>query len=340
GLVDDSADYLFVANADGAGVEQLYNDGCDDYRVILGADPPEQARLIEYLRYRIVLQLVRDGIVETARDAIADDNNNSFDIAERIEAVDGNGVPLASPLLRARVEQIVNQVIHGDNSVVNTATRADFYSFGGLLAPEVLAGMKMDLNRPFGDGRDNGDGLDSDGNGLIDDAAELGIDPFMNGVVDEPQEAGEPWVDLNNDGTADVGEYLDFDLDGQYDEPLDELWDDVLGDAVPFDHVNGQDVNGLGGVTATGLVIRDDAQLARQLYARHLYCLTLLLMDENYLAPIDPRDSQARHYVNPRSGSLWDYDGNAATPPILRVGSSPAYKIAYELIGSDPAAVP
>ncbi|MEM1305173.1 MAG: hypothetical protein AAGG46_09765, partial [Planctomycetota bacterium] len=46
GLVDDSADYLFVANADGAGVEQLYNDGCDDYRVILGADPPEQARLI------------------------------------------------------------------------------------------------------------------------------------------------------------------------------------------------------------------------------------------------------------------------------------------------------
>src|SRR5690606_7033766 len=47
-----------------------------------------------------------------------------------------------------------------------------------LLPPEVLAGYKMDLNRPFGDGRDN--------NG--------------NGVVDEPLEAGEPYWDLDGNG--------------------------------------------------------------------------------------------------------------------------------------------
>ena len=31
-----------------------------------------------------------------------------------------------------------------------------------LLPPEVIAGKRMDLNRPFGDGRDNGDGIDND----------------------------------------------------------------------------------------------------------------------------------------------------------------------------------
>ena len=30
----------------------------------------------------------------------------------------------------------------------------------------------------------------------------------------------------------------------------------------------------------------------RQLYARHLYCLMLLLVDENYIAPWDENDPQ------------------------------------------------
>ena len=43
------------------------------------------------------------------------------------------------------------------------------------------------------------------------------------------------------------------------------------------------------------------SQLARQLYARHLYCLMLAVMDENYLAPYDNNDPQVLHYLDPFS---------------------------------------
>ena len=95
---------------------------------------------------------------------------------------------------------MVNQILFGDDALSTAEVRddavavplrtpaqlpADLYSFGGLLAPEVLAGLKMNLNRPFGDGRDN--------NG--------------NGVVDEPQEAGEPYLYvLNNQAQVQVAE--------------------------------------------------------------------------------------------------------------------------------------
>ena len=47
-----------------------------------------------------------------------------------------------------------------------------------FLAPEVIAGLRMDLNRPFGNGKDdNGDG-----------------------VVDDSLEAGEPFLDVNGNG--------------------------------------------------------------------------------------------------------------------------------------------
>ena len=51
---------------------------------------------------------------------------------------------------------------------------------GLLLPPELLQGLKMDLNRPWGDGLDNpwGDGLDNNRNGVIDEAEEAAMETF------------------------------------------------------------------------------------------------------------------------------------------------------------------
>ena len=116
-----------------------------------------------------------------------------------------------------------------------------------LLSPEVLAGQKMDLNRPLGDGRDN--------NG--------------NNVVDEPEEA-----------LADVFQAVV----------------DSLGNTVPrpFDHVNGQDVDGdlvfgSNGSSLPGDPVPDpapvDKKLARQLYARQLYVLMMMLVPNDWYPP-------------------------------------------------------
>src|SRR5258708_30807168 len=90
--------------------------------------------------------------------------------------------------------------------------RADFVFASvasDLLAPEVIAGKKMDLNRPFGNGRDdNGDG-----------------------VVDDPLEAGEPFLDINGNGRMDFNSsgvalepYIDLNGNGKYEGPGDTLW--------------------------------------------------------------------------------------------------------------------
>ncbi|TWT46820.1 hypothetical protein [Botrimarina hoheduenensis] len=259
---------------------------CDDYDVVMGALPPANARITDYLRYRVVLELRRKGVI----------------------------LPGTQPI---EVDRLVNNVMFGPGVTpapngtnlgaspwrTITAGAGGPATFGGMLAPEVLAGKKMDLNRPFGDGRDNGDGLDTDTNGAVDDLQELeaGVDPLMNGIVDEPGEAGEPYIV--------GGGFLDLNGDGFFNATSDRLWEedinldgDVLdpGEFTQFNHVGGEDVNGSGTYIGTARIV-DDARLARQLYARHLYCLMLLVSDENYLAPYDPNDLQVQKYLDPNT---------------------------------------
>lgn len=163
-----------------------------------------------------------------------------------------------------------------------------------LLPPEVLAGYKMDLNRPFGDGKDS-----PDATGAVDL------------VVDNPAEAGEP-----TDGN---GKWIDLNGNTFYDAPSDSLWDldpNTAGDqGVRIDPTMGIDVarpvfvddGSGGGIAGNGIAepgelrqpqnLRNDSHLARQLYARHLYVLMLLLSDEDYLAPYDPYDPSVRGYL-------------------------------------------
>ncbi|MEM9185192.1 MAG: hypothetical protein AAGB00_01700 [Planctomycetota bacterium] len=281
---------------------ELNAPGSDDYAAVMGAAPPAGARLLDYLRYRVVLELKRQGVIPAGL------------------LIDADPATLSEPARDAvnEAEQRVRAVIYGDNGALATATRQAgglnvYATYGGLLAPEVLAGSKMDVNRPLGDGKDN--------NG--------------NGIVDEPIEAGEPWIDADGDGVWDGGSsepYLDLDGDGRFyadadgdgaadgdtgvdadddwfdfdgdgiEEPIvDSLYARQLGFPVAFSHTGGADANGRGTLLGGGGVLRDDGPMARQLYARHLYCLMLLVMDDAYLAPYDDRDPQIMHYLDPDS---------------------------------------
>ena len=93
------------------------------------------------------------------------------------------------------------------------------------LAPELLAGLPMDLNRPFGDG------IDNDGDGIIDEPDEARLNMAWNGLF--PSGASVP-LDLNNDGIVD-----------------------------------------------------DNDANARQIFARHLYCLAMLKIARGYQHDFD-----------------------------------------------------
>ncbi|QDU90174.1 hypothetical protein Pla175_35760 [Pirellulimonas nuda] len=311
GQIDDGSETFAVYVASQSGqYDTLFNQGCDDYVVVMRENPPVRARLIDYLRYRVVLGLKRDGVY-------------------------GPAVPATNAALALSV----NLVINGDNTATSNQVRTNVASFGGLMAPETLGGMKLDLNRPFGDGRDN--------NG--------------NGVVDEPQEAGEPWVDSNGNGVWDNEPYIDLDGDGRFyadrngdgaltaadwlvnsagvAEPIvDSLWASQPGGPFAFDYTQGQDATGRGAVTPAGQKIHDDARMARQLYARHLYCLMLLLMDENYLAPWDPDDPQVMDYIDPDSApnkqQIFDVRDNTKRIPAHGHNGSPAWHIARAIAGT------
>jgi hypothetical protein len=114
-----------------------------------------------------------------------------------------------------------------------------------LLAPELVAGQRLDINRPFGNGQDDNN----------------------NGVVDEPAESGsgrEPaWIDKANTANRPT---IPVDFQTQttpsYSPPY-------------FTPSNGIDANGDGTYDNT-----NDAVRARQLFARHLYVLMMLLKDQ------------------------------------------------------------
>lgn len=134
------------------------------------------------------------------------------------------------------------------------------------LAPEVLAGRKMNLNRPFGDGRDT----DLGGN--------------QNGAVDEAEEF--------------TGDSVPFYLSGN--PPT------KVSNSVRFYHNNGEfpgyqvNLNSSGGPTGVNTVMngvprdgssggsRVERQFSRQIFARHLYILAWLVLGNDLPYWIDP----------------------------------------------------
>lgn len=107
-----------------------------------------------------------------------------------------------------------------------------------LLSPDIGMGVRMDVNRSFGNGRDD------DG----------------NNVVDEP---GEWASELVNYGFQANGSPLNLRFDGDQDG-------------------NVSSVQPTANSPATALI----TEQPRQQYAKELYCLMMLLIDENYVMPL------------------------------------------------------
>ena len=90
------------------------------------------------------------------------------------------GIPAATPLAPADAALIDNVVQFG-RTTIPAATERGF----SLLAPEVALGLKLNINRPLGDGVDN------NGNGVVDEEGEInGLDLDNNMVVDFADENG------------------------------------------------------------------------------------------------------------------------------------------------------
>lgn len=252
---------------------QLGAAGTDDFKAVMGKDPA-QATVVDLLQYRVwtsawQYEFRRQGLTPTSLAALTTGPTGTY--AKFIAAVNARAslVMVASPNL-----------------------------VSDLLAPEVIAGKKMDLNRPFGDGQDN--------NG--------------DGVVDDPLEAGEPFLDVNGNGKYDLGEpFLDLDHNGIYTPPGDVLWSQLgpttanppgngtLAEPISFDYTNGHSEplnpvvqNLLSTALNTKVLagVRNLESEGRQLFARHLYCLMLLLTDDGYIMPIDERNPQIAKYLN------------------------------------------
>jgi hypothetical protein len=120
-----------------------------------------------------------------------------------------------------------------------------------MLPPELIAGQRFDLNRPFGNGQDD--------------------DTTPNGVVDEPTEFNAK-------------------------KELPANWTTGFGTSAP----TGLDLNNDG-------VINGNDLYARQLYAKHLYILMMLLSDQTYAWAQDNGASvgAAQKELNARRIAQW-----------------------------------
>ena len=138
--------------------------------------------------------------------------------------------------------------------------------FRELFPFEFGRGMAMDLNRPFGNG------IDDDMDGQIDEPEELlknRIDDDMNGTIDELteqnvflQHQGSLYI---NNGIAQItaaGEYPTFGAGYAVGDNLDPQYEALLA-------------------TSPIIARNHHGQQSRQLLARNIYCLAMLLLPDN-----------------------------------------------------------
>ncbi len=139
-------------------------------------------------------------------------------------------------------------------------------------------------------------------------------------MVDDPLEAGDPFLDVNGDGKWEGGEpFIDLDGDRQYSAPRDGMWQQMwptaaggngtLAEPISFDYTNGH-AEPLNAAIAAALNktilggVRNLESQGRQLFARHLYCLMMLLADDNYVAPWDENDPQLMTWMDTEKKKL------------------------------------
>lgn len=165
------------------------------------------------------------------------------------------------------------------SSNFNNAMQAINNQLTMMLPPEVMAGQYMDLNRPFGNGRDDTLNHGSFGGNPL--PVGNGANSLGSFVVDEPQEytTTNNNVEPNNNTVAEAA------------------WNSLFpmtSATVPFNLINGVDYNGDTYLTNGSQVFGNSYSLnlqqpynnpqlyARQLYARYLYVMMMTLMDQGF----------------------------------------------------------
>ena len=192
-----------------------------------------------------------------------------------------NSNPLtAGPMWNSHITQLVASRIRKENG----PNYAPDLAISQILSPDLIGGERMNINRPLGNGNDD--------NG--------------NGAVDEPGEFEQGWAVLYNNPNASYfsnynGVSFDLNNDGVQDgqNPAGGSWSDTNGDGI----LDARDAPGI---------------LARQILARHLYVLMMLLKDDNFVVYAD------------LNGDGYSYPAN--TPPPVSPATVPpqaAIDVAY-----------
>ncbi|MCA9099964.1 MAG: hypothetical protein KDA63_02375 [Planctomycetales bacterium] len=158
-----------------------------------------------------------------------------------------NSQPPANPGTQLRTAML------SPNATAVGAARGFNRSFDALLAPELLAGLRMDINRPFGNARD--------------DSPLLG-GYSGRGIVDEPREASR---ELGN-GVQTLWNYANYqDLRTAADPENDGL-----------PPVSRSDLNSISTVVGDTAYMYESGIRVRQYFARQLYVLARLVLDQEY----------------------------------------------------------
>ena len=158
-----------------------------------------------------------------------------------------------------------NQFYPGVVSLSTTQASQMATALKTLLAPEVIAGQKMDVNRRFGNGQDDpnsSDSLPASIDHTQDDTTTMSPVPTV-----KPAQEKVPNVDANGNPVK-IGGFASGTAASSSGTSL-----------VPFNHTNGVDVNGDGKVDST------DRGMARSWYARNLYVMMMALVDLGYQPP-------------------------------------------------------
>ena len=150
--------------------------------------------------------------------------------------------------------------------------------------------------------------------------------------MDDPLEAGDPFLDINGNGKCDAGEpFIDLFGTGGYVGPGDPpaiicgrhlgLWRTAETARSP-NRFRSTTPTATRNRCASYLPIRSrrlggvrnlESQ-GRQLFARHLYCLMLLLVDDNYIAPWDENDPQLLAWMTAEKAKLTTATNPTLTP--------------------------
>ncbi len=161
-------------------------------------------------------------------------------------------------------------------NTVNRALGTQVHHYGALVPPAMLSGLRMDLNAPFGNGRDSTLSPAVPGYGVVDEIEESC--PLINRLDDD---ADSSW-----DETDEASLVNSFYQVNAATAPIAGIPFTVTNDAFVDLDGNGRatfiDANGDGLAAEPGPEIQLARKLLRQTYARHLYVLMMLALDRGY----------------------------------------------------------